>query len=141
MELGAIMDLSGRRGESTGKKGTPYIVHGKDPTVTHEPAHGQQYYRAWPVVLPQGRAVLLLATKWYYRTAVRYYRTDPWYCRNPSTAPINRRTEAGGGTSARTVLPRAPMRYYREAKIPARGEEKLPCLLPQRNGSSKNPTQ
>ena len=82
---------------------------GKDPTVTHQPARGQRYYRAWPAVLPQGRAVLLLATKRYYRTAVRYYR--------------------------------APMRYYREAKVPARGEGKLPCLLPQKNGSSKNPTQ
>ena len=63
---------------------------GKDPTVTHQPAHGQRYYRTWPAVLPQGRAVLLLATKRYYRTAVRYYRTDPWYCRDPSTEPMNR---------------------------------------------------
>ena len=77
MELGAIMELSGGRGKSTGKKGTPYIVCGKDPTVTHQPARGQRYYRAWPAVLP-------LATKRYYRTAVRYYRTDPRYCRNPS---------------------------------------------------------
>ena len=52
------MDLSGGRGESTGKKGTPYIVWEKDPTVTHQPARGQRYYRAWPAVLPQGRAVL-----------------------------------------------------------------------------------
>ena len=108
MELGAIMELSGGRGKSTGKKGTPYIVCGKDPTVTHQPARGQWYYRAWPAVLPQGRAVLLLATKRYYHMAVRYYRTDPRYCRNPSTEPINRRTGAGGGTSARAVLPRPP---------------------------------
>ena len=84
MELRAIMELGGGRGESTGKKGTPYIVWEKDPTITHQPAFGQRYYRAWPVVLPQGRAVLLLATKRYYRTAVQCYRTDPWYGRNPS---------------------------------------------------------
>ena len=102
MELGAIMELRGGRGESTGKKGTPYIVWDKDPTVTHQPACGQRYYRAWPVVLPQGRAVLLLATNWYYRTAVRYYRTDPRYCRDPSTE-----TDAKLGA----VLPHA--RYYR----------------------------
>ena len=84
MELGAIMELSGGRGESTGKKGTPYIVWDKNPTVTHQPARGQRYYRAWPAVLPQGCAVLLLATKRYYRTAVRYYRTVPRYYRDPS---------------------------------------------------------
>ena len=75
---------------------------GKDPTVTHQPARGQRYYRAWPAVLPQGRAVLLLATKGYYRTAVRYYRTDPRYCRDPSTE-----TDAKLGA----VLPHA--RHYR----------------------------
>ena len=84
MELGAIMELRDGRDKSTGKKETPYIVWEKDPTVTHQPARGQRYYRAWPVVLPQGRAVLLLATKRYYRTAVRYYCTDPRYCRNSS---------------------------------------------------------
>ena len=92
-------------------------------------------------VLPLGVAVLLLASKRYYRTAVRYYRTDPQYCCSPSTELINRRTGAGGGTSTRAVLLRPPMRYYREAKVPARGKRKLPCLLPQRNGSRKNPTQ
>ena len=85
MELGAIMELRVGRGKSTGKKGTPYIEWDKDPTVTHQPACGQRYYRAWPAVLPQGRAVLLLATKRYYRTAVRYNRTVPRYCRDPST--------------------------------------------------------
>ena len=137
MELRAIMELRVGRDKSMGKKGTPYIGRTKDPTVTHQPARGQRYYRAWPAVLPQGRAVLLLATKRYYRTAVRYYRTDPRYCRNPSTEPINRRTGAGGGTSARAVLPHA--RYYRaphavlpQGKIPSQGEGKLPCLLPQK---------
>ena len=131
------MELSGGRGESTWKKGTPYIVCGKDPTVTHQPARGQRYYRAWPAVLPQGRAVLLLATKRYYRTAVRYYRTDPRYCRDPSQG--NRRKLGA-------VLPHA--RYYRaphavlpQGKSPSQGEGELPCLLPQKNGSSKNPTQ
>ena len=82
-----------------------------------------RYYRTRQAVLPQGRAVLLLATKRYYRTAVRYYRTDPRYCRNPNTEPINRRIGAGGGTSARAVLPRPPpMRYYRKAKTPSQGE-------------------
>ena len=70
MELRATMQLRVGRVKSTGKKGTPYIVCGKDPTVTHQPARGQRYYRAWPVVLPQGRAVLLLATKRYYRMGV-----------------------------------------------------------------------
>ena len=92
---------------------------GKDPTVTHQPARGQRYYRAWPAVLPQGSAVLLLATKRYYRTAVRYYRTDPRYCRDPSTETDAQKLGA--------VLPharyyRAPMRYYRKAKVPARGK-------------------
>ena len=45
MELGAIMELNGGRGKSTGKKGTPYIVRDKDPTVIHLPARGQRYYR------------------------------------------------------------------------------------------------
>ena len=124
-----------------GKKETLYIVCGKDPTVTHQPARGQRYYRAWPAVLPQGRAVLLLATKRYYRTAVRYYRTDPRYCRNPSDSK-DKQTRRSWGRYFRTRGTTAPpMRYYREAKNPARGEGKLPCLLPQRNGSSKNPTQ
>ena len=79
MELRAIIELGGGRGKSTGKKGTPYIVWEKDPTVTHQPARGQRYYRAWPAVLPQGRAVLLLATKRYYRTAIRYYRERTRY--------------------------------------------------------------
>ena len=118
MELRAIMELGGGRGESTGKKGTPYIVWEKDPTVTHQPARGQRYYRAWPAVLPQGRAVLLLATKRYYRTAVRYYRTDPRYCRDPSTETDAQKLGA--------VLPHA--RYYRaphavlpQGKSPSQG--------------------
>ena len=118
MELGAIMELSGGRDESMGKKGTPYIVCAKDPSVTHQPARGQRYYRTWPAVLPQGRAVLLLATKRYYRTAVRYYRTDTRYCRDPSTEPKN----GSWGRNFRTRGTTAPpMRYYREAKVPARG--------------------
>jgi len=76
-------------------------VCGKDPTVTHQPARGQWYYRTWLAVLPQGCAVLLLATKRYYRTAVRYYRTVPRYCRDPSQG--NRRKLGA-------VLPHA--RYY-----------------------------
>ena len=79
---------------------------GKDPTVTHQPARGQRYYRAWPVVLLQGHAVLLLATKRYYRTAVRYYRTVPQYCRDPSQG--NRRKLGA-------VLPHA--RYYRAPNV------------------------
>ena len=135
------MELRGGRGKSTGKKGTPYIVCDKDPTVTHQQARGQRYYRAWPAVLPQGLAVLLLATKRYYRMAVRYYRTDPRYCRNPSNRK-DKQTRRSWGRYFRTRGTTAPpMRYYREAKVPARGEGKLPCLLPQRNGSSKNPTQ
>ena len=81
MELGAIMELRVERGKSTGKKGTPYVVWEKDPTVTHQPARGQRYYRAWPTVLLQGRAVLLLATKRYYRKGSWYYRSEPWYYR------------------------------------------------------------
>ena len=85
MELRATMELGDGRGGQLEEEDTPYIVWEKDPTITHQPARGQRYYRAWPAVLPQGRAVLLLATKRYYRTAVRYYRTDPRYCCNPST--------------------------------------------------------
>ena len=118
MELGAIMELSGGRDKSTGKKGTPYIVCGKDPTVTHQPARGQRYYHAWPAVLPQGRAVLLLATKRYYRTVVRYNRTVPWYCRDTSTE-----TDASWGRYFHTRGTTAPpIRYYRKAKVPARGK-------------------
>ena len=118
MELRATMELRVRRGESTGKKGTPYIVWDKDPTVTHQPAHSQRYYRPWPAVLLQGRAVLLLASKRYYRTAVRYYRTDPRYCCNPSDSKD--KTDA---REVRVVLPqaqyyRASKRYYRKAEIP-----------------------
>ena len=63
MELRATMELRVGRVKSTGKKGTPFIVRDKDPTIIHLPARGQRYYRAWPAVLPQGRAVLLLASK------------------------------------------------------------------------------
>ena len=91
---------------------------GKDPTVTHQPARGQRYYRAWPAVLLQGRAVLLLATKRYYRTAVRYNRTVPRYCRDPSQG--NRRKL--GAVLPHAQYYRAPMRYYRKAKVPARGK-------------------
>ena len=95
---------------------------GKDPTVTHQPARGQRYYRAWPAVLPQGRAVLLLATKRYYRTAVRYYRTDPRYCRNPSHRK-DKQTRRSWGRYFRTRGTTAPpMRYYRKAKNPSQGE-------------------
>ena len=95
---------------------------GKDPTVTHQPARGHRYYRAWPAVLPQGRAVLLLATKRYYRTAVRYYRTDPRYCRNPSDKK-DKQTRRSWGRYFRTCGTTAPpMRYYRKAKVPSRGK-------------------
>ena len=79
---------------------------GKDPTVTHLPARGQRYYRALPAVLPQGRAVVLLATKRYYRTVVRYYRTTLRYCRDP---------QPGKQTQAGAVLP--PARYYRAIRV------------------------
>ena len=118
MELRATMELRVERDESTGKKGTPFIVRDKDPTVIHLPARGQRYYRSRPVVLPQGRAVLPLAAKRYYRTVMRYYRTGPRYCRNPSNSKV--RSDA---QELRAVLPRAryyraPMRYYRKARIP-----------------------
>ena len=95
MELRATMELRVGRDKSTGKKGTSYIVRDKDPTVIHLPARGQRYYRAWPAVLRQGRAVVLLAT-------MRYYRTTLWYCRDP---------QPGKQTQAGAVLPLA--RYYR----------------------------
>ena len=98
---------------------------GKDPTVTHQPARGQRYYHAWPAVLLQGRAVLLLATKRYYRTAVRYYRTIPRYyrtvpryCRDPSQGnrcKLGRYFRTHGTTAP-------PMRYYRKAKVLSRGK-------------------
>ena len=95
-----------------GKK-TPFYRWGKNPTVTHLPARGQWYYRAWPAVLPQGRAVVLLATKRYYHTVVRYYRTTLRYFRDPQPG---KQTQAGAGTTA------PPMRYYRKAKVPSRGK-------------------
>ena len=52
MELRATMELRVGRDKSMGKKGTPYIVRDKDPTVIHLPARGQRYYRTRPVVLP-----------------------------------------------------------------------------------------
>ena len=95
---------------------------GKDPTVTHQPARGQRYYRAWPAVLPQGRAVLLLATKRYYRTAVRYYRTDPRYCCNPSDSK-DKQTRRSWGRYFRTRGTTAPpMQYYCKANNPTQGE-------------------
>ena len=124
MELRAIMELGGGRGKSTGKKGTPYIVCGKDPTVTHQPARGQRYYRAWPAVLLQGRAVLLLAIKRYYRTAMRYYRTDPRCCRNPSDSKDKQTCRNWGRYFRKRGTTAPPMRYYRKAKrTPARGKE------------------
>ena len=118
MELRATMELRVGRDKSTGKKGTPYIVRDKDPTVIHLPARGQRYYRSRPAVLPQGRAVLPLAAKRYYRMVMRYYRTGPRYCRNPSNSKV--RSDA---QELRAVLPRAryyraSMRYYRKAEIP-----------------------
>ena len=115
MELRATMELRVGRDESTGKKRTPYIVWDKDPTVIHLPARGQRYYHSRPAVLP-------LATKWYYRTDMRYYRTGPRYCRNPSNSKVRSETQ-----DLRAVLPRAryyratappPMRYYRTTGIP-----------------------
>ena len=91
---------------------------GENPTITHQPARGQRYYRAWPAVLPQGRAVLLLATKRYYRTAVRYYRTVPQYCRDPSQG--NRRKLGRYFRTRGTTA--SPMRYYRKAKVPSKGK-------------------
>ena len=79
MELRATMELRVGRDESTGKKGTPYIVRDKDPTVIHLPARGQRYYRSRPAVLPQGHAVLPLAAKRYYRKVTRYNRAGPRY--------------------------------------------------------------
>ena len=105
-----------------GKKGTPYIVCGKDPIVTHQPARGQWYYHAWPMVLPQGRAVLLLATKRYYRTAVRYYRTNPRYYRNPSDSKDKQTRRNWGRYFHKRGTTAPPMRYYRKAKKTARGK-------------------
>ena len=111
MELRATMELRVGRDRSTGKKGTPFIVWNKDPTVIHLPARGQRYYRSRPAVLQQGRAALPLASKRYYRTVMRY-------CRNPSNSKV--RSDA---QELRAVLPRAryyhaAMRYYRKAGIP-----------------------
>ena len=100
MELRATMELRVGRDKSTGKKGTPYIVRVKDPTVIHLPARGQRYYRSRPAVLPQGRVVLPLAAKRYYRTVMRYNRTGPRYCRNTSNSKV--RPEAH---ELRAVLP------------------------------------
>ena len=45
MELRATMELRVGRDKSTGKKGTPFIVRDKDPTVIHLATRGQRYYR------------------------------------------------------------------------------------------------
>ena len=92
MELRETMELRVGRDESTGKKGTPYIVRDKDPTVIHLPARGQRYYRSRPAVLSQGLAVLPLAAKRYYHTVMRYYRTGPRYYRNPSNSKVKSET-------------------------------------------------
>ena len=118
MELRETMELRIGRDKSTGKKGTPYIVEDKDPTVIHLPARGQRYYRSRPVVLPQGRTVLPLAAKRYYRTVMRYNRTGPRYCRNTSNSKVRPVAQV-----LRAVLPRAryyrsALRYYRKAGIP-----------------------
>ena len=73
------MELRVGRGKSTGKKGTPYIVRDKDPTVIHLPARGQRYYRTRPAVLPWAHAVLPLAAKRYYRKVTWYNRAGPRY--------------------------------------------------------------
>ena len=86
MELRATMELRVGRDRSTGKKGTPYIVRDKDPTVIHLPACGQWYYRSRPVVLPQGHAVLPLAAKRYYRKVTRYNRAGPRYYHSTSNS-------------------------------------------------------
>ena len=111
MELRATMELRVGRDKSTGKKGTPYIVRDKDPTVIHLPARGQWYYRTRQAVLLWGHAVLPLAAKRYYRMVMRYSRTGPRYCR----------LTAEHGTTAEGK------RYYRGR----RGCKKLhPPLLP-----------
>ena len=79
MELRATMELRVGRDKSTGKKGTPYIVRDKDPTVIHLPARGQRYYRTRQAVLPWGHVVLPLAAKRYYRKVTRYNRAGPRY--------------------------------------------------------------
>ena len=86
MELRATMKLRVGRDKSTGKKGTPFIVWDKDPTVIHLPARGQRYYRSRPAVLPQGHAVLLLAAKRYYRKVTRYNRAGLRYYRCTSNS-------------------------------------------------------
>ena len=86
MELRATMELRVGRDESTGKKGTPYIVRDKDPTVIHLPARGQRYYRTRQAVLPWGHAVLLLAAKRYYRKVTRYNRAGLRYYRCTSNS-------------------------------------------------------
>ena len=81
MELRATMELRVGRDKSTGKKGTPYIVRDKDPTLIHLPARGQRYYRTRPTVQPWAHAVLPLAAKWYYHKVTRYNRAGPRYYR------------------------------------------------------------
>ena len=75
------MELRVGRGKSTGKKGDPFYSGGNNPTVIHQPARNQRYYRPRPVVLPQGHTVLPLGDKRCYRKATRHYRADPRYYR------------------------------------------------------------
>ena len=110
MELRATMELRVGRDKSTGKKGTPYIVWDKDPTVIHLPARGQRYYRSRPAVLPQGHAVL-----------PQGHAVQP--CR-PAVLPQHQQqlgqtsgTSAEGGTSASAVLP-LPLAVLPQGRIP-----------------------
>ena len=118
MELRATMELRVGRDKSTGKKGIPYIARDKDPTVIHLPARGQRYYRSRPAVLQQGRAVLPLAAKRYYRTVMRYNHTGLWYYRNPSNTKVRSEAQELRAVLLRARYYRAAMRYYRKAGIP-----------------------
>ena len=106
-----MMELGGVRGKSTGKKGTPYIVWEKDPTVTHQPARGQRYYRKaaqYYCLQPSGT------------TARQCGTTVPSH---GTAATPARETDASWGRYFRTHGTTAPpMRYYRKAKVPSRGK-------------------
>ena len=68
------MELGDGRGGQLEVGDATYILMGKIQPLSTCSACDKRYYRSRGAVLPQGRAVLVLATKWYYRTAVRYYR-------------------------------------------------------------------
>ena len=147
MELRAIMELGveevsqrGRRGPlySVGKGSNRYPPTSPRLAVLPRLASGTT---ARPrgttacnqAVLPHGCAVLP------HGCAVLPYR--PTVLPQPQHR-TDKQTHRSWGRYFRTRgTTTPPMLYYRKAKVPARGKGKLPCLLPQRNRSSENPTQ